>query len=271
MEQTMPLSHSVRERGRRLKAMRVKHGITLREVEIYSRHIARLSGDKSFVVPRSSLDAIEKFGSPTPDIHRLISLCVIYRVRFAQLLLVFDLNLDDIATLMLQVHLPHSNLIPSEIFDTSRQVQFPVLPDGETDLGRTRILNHLVENWGEIPLAFLQRLTLHEHLYAIIGTRDLTMNPLIPPGSLVQIDNRDTKIQISGWKTDLERPIYFLQLRESYACGWCEVTNGILSIIPFSATQRPIKQYQHPGEIEVIGRVTVVVAAWVPFSRRSGK
>ena len=260
-----------RERGRRLKALRKAQGITLRQVETYSRQIAHFNGDKSFIIPHSSLDSIEKSGSPTPDIHRLISLCVIYRIKFAQLLLIFDVNLDDIVTLTLQLQLPHSNLVPFEIFDATRQVQLPVKSPLEADLRQTSILNHLVETWGEIPVALLQSLGLHEHLYGLIGTQDLSMNPLLPPGSLVQIDNRDTKIQTSGWKTDLERPIYFLQLREGYACGWCEITDGTLSIIPYSATQRPIKQFQYPGEIDVIGRVTIVVVALVPFSRRSGK
>jgi hypothetical protein len=82
------------------------------------------------------------------------------------------------------------------------------------------------------------------------------------PGLLVQIDSRDTKIQESGWESVFDRPIYFLQLHKGYACGFCQLFNGSLSIIPFDT--------QHPEEAEVIGRVTGVAMSQVPFARRAG-
>jgi transcriptional regulator with XRE-family HTH domain len=269
---TVPLiPNAVRDRGIRLKALRDAQRITLRDVETHSRRIARVSGNNSYIVPHSSLEAIEKSGTPTPDVHRLMSLCVIYRVNFAQLLMLFDINLDDIAKFGTEIKFRRSGIVPPDEQAPDATVPFPVKFPAELDTRKTTLLSHLIESWGEIPMAFIRRLSLHEHSYGLIGTDDLTLNPYIRPGSLVQIDHRDTKIKRSGWKTDLDRPIYFLQHRNGYACGWCELTHGVLSIVPFSATQRPVKEFRFPSEIEVIGRVTVVIVALVPFSQRAGK
>ncbi len=40
------------------------------------------------------------------------------------------------------------------------------------------------------------------------------MFPIIPPGSLVVIDDTKRRIVNSGWNSEFERPIYFLEHRE---------------------------------------------------------
>src|SRR5258708_16428024 len=95
--------NSVRGWGPRLKALREGLKISLREVERHSRRFARLGGNNSFVIPHSSLSAIER-QKALPNIYKLISLSAIYRVHFPELLLIFGPALDDIATF--QVHFP---------------------------------------------------------------------------------------------------------------------------------------------------------------------
>src|SRR5258708_21981042 len=45
-----------------------------------------------------------------------------------------------------------------------------------------------------------------------IGLEDYTLFPIIRPGSLVQIDARQRKISAEKWKTEYDRPIYFVEL-----------------------------------------------------------
>ncbi len=61
---------------------------------------------------------------------------------------------------------------------------------------------------------------------------DYTLYPLLRPGSFVQIDPRMRRIQPSRWRTEFDRPIYFLELRNGYACGWCEVQGNELALLP---------------------------------------
>jgi hypothetical protein len=57
-------------------------------------------------------------------------------------------------------------------------------------------------------------------LRAIIGKLDLTLNPMIPAGSIVQIDTRKREISPKkDWTHEFQRHIYFLKTRDGYVCG----------------------------------------------------
>ena len=88
-----------------------------------------------------------------------------------------------------------------------------------------------------------------------------TMWPLLPPGTFVQIDAKQTRVQkgpVSRGSTQSQfaRPIYFLDIRTGYACGWCQIENGILTLIPHPDSGEPTRTFRHPNEVEVVGRVT---------------
>jgi carboxypeptidase family protein/TonB-dependent receptor-like protein len=75
--------------------------------------------------------------------------------------------------------------------------------------------------------------------------------------SWVQIDARQTKIK-KDWQSEFDRPIYFVDLRDTYMCSWCEVDGNQLVLIPSPQSRRPSKHVRYPGDADVIGRVTVV-------------
>jgi hypothetical protein len=51
---------------------------------------------------------------------------------------------------------------------------------------------------------------------------------------------------------------YFTELREEYACGWCELREGHLILVPHTTSPQPIRRFTHLDEAEIIGRVTGV-------------
>jgi transcriptional regulator with XRE-family HTH domain len=60
--------------------------------------------------------------------------------------------------------------------------------------------------------------------WGIIGKHDRTLEPLIPTGSIVQIDTRRREISPrKEWARELQRPIYFLTTGNTRFCGWCEL------------------------------------------------
>lgn len=120
-----------------------------------------------------------------------------------------------------------------------------------------------------MPLALLETLKVKEHRYACIGMEDYMMYPLLPPGSLVQIDESRRDIQSGGWPTEYERPIYFFELREGYACCWCHLNGDRLLLQPHSTSPCPPQMYRYPDEIEVVGQVVAV--AMRLESARKGK
>jgi hypothetical protein len=78
------------------------------------------------------------------------------------------------------------------------------------------------------------------------------------PLSFVQIDPHQKKIQAGKWQNEFERPIYFFELRESYACSWCQLDGSRLTLIPSPQSREAVRQLRFPADAEVIGRVTAV-------------
>src|SRR5262249_37067504 len=101
----------------------------------------------------------------------------------------------------------------------------------------TNLLTGIVDIWGSVPVPLLRRFGLQRSLYGYIGTEDKSMVPLLPPGSFVQIDAKQNRIKKGPFKkssseSHFARPIYFLDIRNGYRCGWCEVKDGVLTLIP---------------------------------------
>jgi hypothetical protein len=181
------------------------------------------------------------------------------------LLLFFGIDLDQINTARLAVKLPKTHLVPSEMYDTERRLSFPARFDPGARIQETNLLSRMVQTWGEIPIAFVQNLALRKYLYGFIGMDDFTLYPMIRPGAFVQIDDQDTRIDPDPGENEFERPIYFFQLREGYAYGWCRLEGNVLSIMPHPLSRVQSRQFIYPDDIDVVGRV---VAVAMPLRRK---
>jgi hypothetical protein len=138
------------------------------------------------------------------------------------------------------------------------EAPIPLSLDPGIDIRRTTYLSRMIQRWGKIPLMFLEALDLKNHRYAFIGLEDWFLYPLIQPGSLVVIDESHRKIQTSGWTTEFDRPIYFLEHRQGYACAWCSLTNGNIILEPHPSSTCAPQVMAYPGDVDVIGQVTGV-------------
>jgi hypothetical protein len=101
----------------------------------------------------------------------------------------------------------------------------------------------------------------------IIGKRDRTLDPMIPAGSVVQIDTQKRAISSRrDWKHEFQRPIYFLTTRDAYVCGWCELDRDSdwLTLIPHPLSPASSRRWRYRKEIENIGRVTFVAVRLSP-------
>ena len=98
------------------------------------------------------------------------------------------------------------------------EVQVPISLDPGLDVSRTVFLSRLIQRWGKLPLMLLQECRLEESSLRPDRLRRLVDVSVVPPSSLVVIDDTRRRIANSGWTTEFERPIYFLEHREGYAC-----------------------------------------------------
>ena len=250
--------------AKQLKELRNRLGITIREVEDYSRRIAEAAGNEEFFVSNAWITQIEN-REVTPSIYKLYSLSVIYRIKFTDLLQSYGIDVEKISKYQSLIPLANTHLTNLEVYDEDRAVTFPVRFDPGFQVGKTGLLSRMVEVWGEVPVALIQHMDFRNSIYGYIGLADYTLHPILRPGSFVQIDDRQTKVQRPPWRTEFDRPVYFIELRDGYACSWCELQGKQIILVPHPLSGCAIRQFAFPNEAEIIGRVTAVamrVADW---------
>ena len=239
--------------GLRLKRIRENLGLRYRQVEQASNLIAARRGSAEFVVGLSRLADIENKGV-VPSLHRLYSLCAIYRQDMGEVLEWYGVDLAQILLDGTYASPPKTHPIGTPTTPRRGSVALPLKLEPGVDFQRTTYLSRVIQQWGRLPLTLLDNLDIDECRYGIIGTEDFMMFPLLRPGTLVQIDENQREIQNAGWIHEFDRPIYFLELREGYACCWCSVTGEhlILQPHPGSPCEPVVLKSQ---DADVVGRV----------------
>lgn len=241
--------------GNKLKELRIRLGLTTRDVEARSNQIAEEKHNREYYLSHAWVTDIEN-GKFTPSIYKFFTLSAIYGRAFTDLISYFGLRIGDLSHYRTALGVPKTHLLDSG--PESGEVSLPVQFKPDFRLERTNLLARVVEKWEEIPVGFLQHLDLRKSVYGYIGLEDYTLFPLIRPGSLVQIDSSQRKISAERWKTEFDRPIYFVELRNGYACSWCEVDKGQLIVIPHPHSQQDVRRFDYPAQAEIVGRVTGV-------------
>jgi transcriptional regulator with XRE-family HTH domain len=253
------------EAGQKLKRVRERLNLRFRDVEEASAKIAAQRANEEFTVALSRLADIENKGT-MPSMYRLYSLCAIYRLELTEVLAWYGISLSTLPGDAIVVEHARTHLVGFRPEDGD--VQVPIALDPGLDLSRTVFLSRLIQRWGTVPLMLLNNIDLRNYRYGLIGTDDWSMFPIIPPGSLVVIDDSKRKIATSGWDNEFDRPIYFFEHREGYVCGWCSAREGRLTVQPHPSSHCDPETYLYPEEIEVVGQVTGIAWSLEPAVRR---
>ena len=243
--------------GERLKALRESLGLTTRDVEEKSQEIADEKHNREYYISHAWVTDIEN-GKFTPSIYKFFTFSAIYHRRFSELVSFFGLQIGDLTRYLTSIGVPKTHLLDSGADLETEKVSLPVQFKPEFQLERTNLLARVVEKWDQIPVGFLQHLDLRKSVYGYIGLEDYTLYPLIRPGSLVQIDASQRKLTAEKWKTEFDRPIYFVELRKGYVCSWCQVDRGQLIVIPHPHSHQDVRRFDYPSQAEIVGRVTGV-------------
>ncbi len=245
--------HSTEGAGQRLRRARERLNLKFRDVELFSQQIAERHGNPEFVVLISRLSDIENQGT-LPSIYRLYSLCCIYRLDLNEVLGWYGVPVEAIAADVGLIHVQKTHAVNLSQ-ENIAEAYVPIALDPGIDLRRTFFLSEVVQRWGKLPLALVGGVDVRRFRYGFVGTEDWSMHPTIPPGALLVIDESRRKIQTSGWTSQSERPIYFLEHRDGHYCRWCSLRDGMMSLIPDPASDAQVLNFKYPGEIDVIGQV----------------
>ena len=259
----MPENKSILRAGEELKGLRLRLGMTVRDVTDLSQKVVDSEGNEEFRVSTTWLSEIENSDS-VPSIYKLYSLSIIYHLKFSDFLQLYGVDTKKINKLQSEIPLPQTHLTSVEVFDETGTVTFPIRFDQAFDRGKTNLLSRVVEIWGEVPIGVIQHLDVRRSMYGYIGLEDRTLYPLLRPGSFVQIDAGIKKILPLKWQTEYERPIYFVELRNGYVCSWCELQGTQLILVPHPGSGCVIRQFKYEAEAEIVGRVTGLAMRIVP-------
>jgi transcriptional regulator with XRE-family HTH domain len=238
-----------------LRKIRDRLGLTMRDVENASAIIAQRRGSEEYMIPPSRLSDIETKGV-VPSVYRFFALAAIYRKSMATLLRLYGIDPDATTAEWASSQPAHSHVVSME--RDQQACTIPVKLDPGFDLSATTDLGRMVQEWGTVPFAMLNDLAARDYTYAFIGHEDLTMYPILQPGSFVQVDETRTRVLERQWRSEYERPIYFVETRDGFTCCWCSFRLNSLVLQPHPLSPTPVRILRHPQEAEVIGQVVGV-------------
>lgn len=250
----------LRQGGAKLKKIRLRLGLSTREVERRSLKLVVDQQNPDYHLSRSWIRDVER-GRFAPGTFKTVSVSMLYHISVAEIHRFFGIKPCDIAKESGLFPPPKTHLVtpPDEREPTVAAAAEP--SDATNVRESTHLVSRLVDIWGDVPVPVLREFALRRSLFGYIGTQDRTMSPLIRPGTFVQIDVKQTHIKneaIQKGSGPFVRPVYFLDIRTGYACGWCQIEDGVLTLIPHPDSGVKARSFRHPSEVEVVGRVTQI-------------
>jgi len=225
--------------GLRLRQTRQRLGLTYRDVERASYELAARRGRPDFIIHISRLADIENRGV-VPGLHKLYTLAALYRLNPLDLFRWYDVPIEECFHDGTSAPVPQTHLMAAPT-----SLRIPIKFDPAFDPRRTEFLSRMVEKWS--------------HFEGVLGMSDRRMAPLLRPGSIVLVDASVHKIDDGDWTTEHDRPMYFVELRDGYRCGWFHQEGSRLVMQPHPLSHCSLETWGVPEEAEIVGRVTGVV------------
>lgn len=251
-----------------LKDVRHRLELGVRDVQEASATLAAQENNNEMYISAARLVQIENECS-IPSVFKILSLCAIYDIDFLDLLARYGVRADKLHLYRKVLRQRATHPVSTAIYNRDTTVTIPIRMDPRFRWETTQLLNRMVALWGEIPAAFLIDFNPRQHICGFVGLEDYTMFPLLRPGALVMVDGDRRRIVNKEWRNEQERPIYFVEMRDSYRCAWCQLEETKLTLIPHPMSPVPAQSFSYPGDAEIVGQVVGVAMRIVPVSEAS--
>jgi transcriptional regulator with XRE-family HTH domain len=238
--------------GLRLRQAREALGLTYRDVERASYQIAVNRGRPDFILHISRLADIENRGV-VPSLHKLYSLAAILHLDPSEISSWYDVPLSQTFRKGAYFPPPRTHLSASPAASASTDpMENPVRPENTELLSKRPV--------GVVPVAEPENCAQSKHRYGFVGLSDRRMMPLLRPGSTVLIDTTLRRIEDADWSNEYDRPMYFVEIRNGYRCGWFQKDKSRLIMQPHTLSRCAPETWLTPDEAEVVGQVVGVVS-----------
>ena len=224
--------------GQQLRSLREQRRLRVRDVEEASRRIAAAKGDEKCRLSNGWLVQLEKCDS-APNLHHLFVLCATYGINVFEFLRLYGINVEE---------LPEYEAIANP-----QRTQLLSPTSIALDFAAPETTEFAVDAAAKLPLRFPFERNGHSRIrYARLGADEVTMAPLIKPGSIVVVDTAQKKVERGPWKDKFQRPIYLVELRDRLTCGWCERRGNKLLMVGYRSSS--FREFR-PQDAEIVGRV----------------
>jgi hypothetical protein len=120
-------------------------------------------------------------------------------------------------------------------------------------------MRRLLSVWSDVPVPLMLDVDWDRGPLVLIGLSDRMMWPLLPPGSLLQLDQRVRTIDNGTW-SEFERPIYLIESRNRFYCCHAQRRGDNLRLISHGESQAatsisiPCKEARVRGQVRPIFR-----------------
>lgn len=119
--------------------------------------------------------------------------------------------------------------------------------------------HRILSTWSDVPIPLMLDVDWERIPLVLIGLSDRMMWPLLPPGSLLQLDPKVKTIANGSW-TEFERPIYLIEYRNKFYCCHAQRRGETLRMISHAESPSspslsvPFKEARVRGQLTPIFR-----------------
>lgn len=236
-----------------LRSARLRMGLSFRTASAISREVANFLGDERYFISPGALSDYEALDTPPRHFHKFVSFCLVYCVRFQELLGSLDIH-------------PHEAGI-DPIPD--RFIGRPSLTEGEvpdlSDLAQGGVLGELVAMLEEVPFFLRGALTTLSSLtkpslrdfFWIGGTRN-ALHPYLVGGILAIVNRHKKRSNDCRSKPLWQQPLFVVLRRDgTYLCGCCSQEDHHLVVHSYAGGSHKAELLGN-RDAEIIGQIVAV-------------
>ena len=117
--------------------------------------------------------------------------------------------------------------------------------------------HQLLKMWRDVPLLLMLDVDWDRGPLVLIGAADGMMWPLLPPGSLLQLDQKVRTISDDNFP-EFERPIYLIEYRNRFFCCHAQRRGDTLRLISHRESEWPAAIPISYKEARVRGQVSPI-------------
>ena len=123
----------------------------------------------------------------------------------------------------------------------------------------TSATHRFLRTWSEVPMLMMSEVDWRRGPFVIVGESDRMMWPLLPPGSLLRLDQTQRSVADGQWG-EFERPIYLIEWKGRFRCCHAQRRANMLRLIPHlesperTSTSVPYKDVKVHGQLTPIFR-----------------